>query len=116
MSRAGHQPARFRHWSGAQDSDARQASKIVKLQTWRRHAKGIRDELGAPRPGFENSILNRFSAYFKAIAYRFMTVFKPIVGLVALRFDVPNYRTRHPLCRAPNQAPPPTCENQQGKA
>jgi len=45
-----------------------------------------------------------------------MTVVKPIVGLVRLRFDVPNYRTRHPLCRAPNQDPPPTCENQQGKA
>ena len=78
--------------------------------------KGIRDELGAPRPGFENSILNRFSAYFKAITCRIMTVFKPIVGLVPLRFGVRNYRTRHPLCRAPNQDPPPTCENQPGKA
>jgi hypothetical protein len=78
--------------------------------------KGIRDELGAPRPGFENSILNRFSAYFKAIAYCFMTVFKPIVGLVPLRFDVRNYRTRYPLWFAPNQAPPLSCEKQQGKA
>ena len=94
----------------------RRASKILKLQTSRRHAKGIRDELGAPRPGFENSILNRFSAYFKAITYRIMAVLKPIVGLVPLWFDVRNYRTRHPLWRAPNQAPSLSCENQPGKA